>query len=342
MKKIYSLILICTVSFSIKAQYTVTAAMAPVVGDIQRSWQADTTGIVPGSAGTNQIWNYFGVTVSPTVAVTSTSYVAVNTAPNYLSFVGATIANTSDGINYQYESYGSNVTLYGQGNNTLSIVYGNPLTICSLPFSYGMASSDTYSTSYVTGGNTITALGSFTTTADGWGTLNMPGGKSYPNTLRLKVQSVTTGTNGAFTYTQTALGYSHLCSASKSSILSINISTTTAKSGTFTSVSKNKNVSVNDAIFAGIKENYLNTNFSIYPNPTSGKEVSLSFNLAIAENYDVTIINVMGQCVKTVSYGELSQGWHNKTLDLSGLSSGIYYVKLTGQNKEGMKKLIIE
>ncbi len=346
MKKLYIFTLLLIAAFSSKGQYTITSSIAPNVGDIQRTWQADTTGIVAGPAGTNQIWNYLGITVPSTVAVTSQSYVTVNTAPNYTAYPAATMANTSDGINYGMESYGANLTSYGQTSSTLSVIYGNPLTLFAFPFSYGMASSDTYSTMYVSGGSSYVTNGSYTTTADGWGTLNMPGLKSYANTLRIKLQgyatgSITTGTT-VVTYTQTSTNYIHICAASKSSILDIATTTTTAKSGTFTNVAKGKTVKVNDIIFTGIREEKLNSsNFSVYPNPAANS-ANLWFVLTNNESYEMSITNTLGQVVRATSYNDLAPGTYNLAVDLKDLRSGIYYVRLKGKEQEGIQKLIIE
>src|SRR5437868_520731 len=124
MKKLYFFTLISLCSFFAKAQYTITASIFPVAGDVEVTWDADTNGVVIGSAGTNQIWNYTGITLSPTVAAKSNSYVAKTSAPNNASFPSANLASTGDGINYGFSYYGSNITNYGSANATVTTVYG--------------------------------------------------------------------------------------------------------------------------------------------------------------------------------------------------------------------------
>lgn len=350
MKKLYIFTLLFICSYFAKAQYTITSAIFPVAGEVENTWDADTTGITIGSAGTNQIWNYTGITVSPTTAVVSNSYVAKTSAPNFTAFPSASLANTSDGINYSFNSYGSNITNYGSANATVTTVYGNPQTIANIPFTYGYVTTDTYSVvDTSTPSQTMTSIGSLTTTGDAWGTLNMPGGKTYTNVLRLKVQIVQTATIvssntmvPAYNLTITANSYAHIGSVSKWGILSIGVSTVTAKSGTFTNTSTGKNVTLGDMVFAGINDpKYSNANFNLYPNPATGT-ANLWFVLAQNESYDMTITNNLGQVVRNKSYSELAPGPYNLEVDLKDLPAGIYYVKLKGAKQEGVKKLIIE
>ncbi len=349
MKRLYIFILFCVCSFFVKAQYTLTSAIFPVAGDVEKTWDADTTGIIIGSAGTNQIWNYTGVVVSPTAAVTTKSYVAKTSAPNYTAFPSANLASTSDGITYGFDYYGTNITGYGSSDGTVTVIYGNPQTIASIPFTYGTISADTYSMIIPSSVDTQTITGSLTTTGDAWGTLNMPGGKSFPNTLRIKLQITQFGTvvatstlAASYTYTYNVNNYVHLSSASKYDIFATGVSTITLKSGTLTNTYKDKNASVGEALFTGLAENqFSDSNFSLYPNPAANS-ANLWFVLTQNESYDMTITNGLGQVVRNKSYSDLKPGPYNLEVDLKGLQSGIYYVKLKGTKQEGVKKLIIE
>jgi hypothetical protein len=350
MKKLYILILFSVCTFFAKAQYTITSAIFPVAGDIEVSWDADTTGVTIGSAGTNQIWNYTGITVSPTTAATSNSYITKTSAPYFTSFPSANLASTSDGTNYSFSSYGSSITNYGSSTSTAAVVYGNPQTIANIPFTYGYVTSDTYSVvDTSTPSQTMTTVGSLTTTGDAWGTLNMPGGKTYPNTLRLKLQITQTSTvvssstlTPNYTFTYTGNQYVHISSVSKWAILSVGITTATVKSGTFTNTSKSKSVTLGDMVFAGINDPKTNAaNFNLYPNPATNT-ANLWFVLAQNESYDMSITNALGQVVRNKSYSDLAPGPYNLEVDLKDLPSGIYYVKLKGAKQEGVKKLIIE
>ncbi|MCW3077484.1 MAG: C-terminal target protein [Bacteroidetes bacterium] len=341
MKKIY-LFLLMSSAFGASAQYTLTSASNPVIGDIEKTWALDTANLSLGSPGTAQIWNYTNITISPSTSVTANSYVSPTAAPNAASFpAGVNIATTTDGASYNMFGYtSSDITFYGIDDPNFIAVFQNPEKYITFPFSYGMISTDTYSASFTYSAIPITINGTVTVTADGWGTLNTPG-NSYANTLRLKIQDKSIQTTGAFgTTTNTSVGYSYFNGASKFELLSVQTQTST--SSTSTVVTKTKSGKVNNIVLAGIKKYDNTTGFSLYPNPAVNKEVSLHFNLTSTETYSVTVFNVLGQQVLTQNLGEKAPGSYNETVKLNDLSGGVYYIHLKGKKQEGVQKLIIE
>ncbi|MBA3683501.1 MAG: T9SS type A sorting domain-containing protein [Bacteroidetes bacterium] len=346
MKQLYTFILLIFAAYSVKAQYTLTSAANPVIGDIEKTWQADTltpTGLYP-AGGTSQIWNYSGIIISPTTAAVSSSFVAVSAAPNASLFSAANIAKTSDGMNYELSNYGAtSITNYGTSNSSVSIVYQNPQLIANLPFTYGTLCNDTYSASYTQNSIPASRTGTVSTQGDGTGTLNMPGNKNYPNTLRIKLlltQIDNFGSVGSQTITVKA--YVYVNSVSKYSLLAINVATIAAVSGTTSVTFYSKTVNVGDMLFAGVKENSKATDFSIYPNPAAGKEITLQFTPNTIESYEVNIFNALGQNVKHLNLNKTNGSEYKETINVSELSSGLYYIKLRGNGYEGTQKLLID
>jgi hypothetical protein len=342
MKKIYLLFISLLAGASMKAQFTLTASDEPVVGDQEITWKLDTAGISPGGAGTNQIWNFTGIVITPSVPATVKNYTTTAAAPNNSLYPYANMAESSDGQNYQMSAYtSSNIIIYGSTSSTLSIVYQNPLTIVTLPFPYGTISNDTYQTSYTYSTTPISENGTITTTADAYGTLNTPG-NSFPNVLRIRIhEHIIQNIGAVVTNTIDADGYVFFGSATKYALLSVNMNSVTSSTQP-TLTTKSKDASVSTVILQGIKENSRSANFSIYPNPASGKEIMLHYVLAENENYTATIYNSLGQVVKEVNLGEREPGMYHDMFDLSKISSGIYYLRLKGQKQDGMQKLVIE
>jgi hypothetical protein len=340
MKKICLLILLVASCSLAKAQFTLTSASNPVLGDVDQSWTIDTLNLGTGSSGTSQIWNFTGISITPSMTIKSNSYVATSAAPNNSLFPSANLASTSDGSTYSMFAYtNTNIVVYGFTSNTLTAVYQDPLTFVTLPFSYGMISTDTYSSSFSYSGTPIAENGTVTTTADGYGTLNTPG-NSYPNVLRIKLQNYLIQNIGAVgSNTTNSIDYIFLGATSKFALLSVNNSTTSTSTSTV--ISKTKSGKVSNSVLQGIKELHNSTYFSIYPNP-AGKEVTLSLNLTNSENYSGNIFNTLGQKVKEIQIGERAPGIYFEKVDLTALQSGIYYIKLKGKNSEGVQKLIIE
>jgi hypothetical protein len=334
MKKIYAVLISLCAGASMKAQYTLTSSNEPVAGDHEMTWQLDTAGISPGGAGTSQIWNFTGVTITPSVAVNNKSYTVTSAAPNASLYPYANMAESSDGQNYQMSAYtSSNIVIYGSTNSTLSVVYQNPLTIVTLPFPYGTISNDTYQSS--------SENGTITTTADAYGTLNTPG-NSFPNVLRVKLQEhIIRNVGAVVTQTIDQNSYVFFGSASKFSLLSVNLGSITVSTNSNVTT-KTKDASISNVIMQGIKENSREVNFSIYPNPATEKEIMLHYVLVENENYTATIYNSLGQVVKEVKLGERAPGMYHDVIDLNKMSGGIYYLRLKGQKQDGMQKLIVE
>jgi hypothetical protein len=157
----------------------------------------------------------------------------------------------------------------------------------------------------------------------------MPGGISYSNVLKVKLQQTITDVVPAFSYTANELSntYLYISSVSKNAILSITKSSSTVTT-TSSTVTNSKSVEVNNIAIAGIKENRAEANFSLYPNPTNNSEISLFYVIANPESYEVSISNTFGQIVKSYHIGNQSAGMYSETINLDGLAKGMYFVKL--------------
>jgi hypothetical protein len=77
------------------------------------------------------------------------------------------------------------------------------------------------------------------------------------------------------------------------------------------------------------------TGFNAYPNPVKGN--SLTITTSSTEAKTVNIFNVLGRKVFSQRFSSM-----NKTMDISGISSGVYIMKVSEGNNIATKKLIIE
>lgn len=338
MKKFYTLLLICITGFSSKAQYTITSASNPVVGDVEYYNQLDSVGLFHGSSGTGQTWNYTSVSIS-TLATLPTTYVATSSIPNNFLFPGATIG-TNDGFG-SYNVYSNNATKieilgFAAASASNCLLYSNPIKLYSLPFTYGTVSPDNFAFSAT--GYTVT--GTFTNTGDGTGTLQLPSG-TFPNVLKQKIVLYETVNYGSGVDTYTLIESRYYSATSKFPLLVVDTQTATTVSGT-TTTSYYKGGQINGALVTGITEqNKEFTDFTIFPNPNSNGNVNLVFSLQANEDCELIVFNSLGQNVKTITYSSLSAGIINKNIDLSELESGIYYLKLRAGKEEQAKRLTI-
>ena len=82
---------------------------------------------------------------------------------------------------------------------------------------------------------------------------------------------------------------------------------------------------------AGVADEFVNQNFSVYPNPTSSTfQIALNSSLQLKS---VSLINSLGQEVLKTT---------QNVVDVSGFSKGVYYLKIETDKGIGVKKVIVK
>jgi hypothetical protein len=350
MKKIYLLTFSLFALSQLNAQtsYTLTQSNSePVIGDKYATKGIDTSIALPlNISGLNVTWNLTGL--YDTLAVDTNRYISPAADPNSSNYNGVTMVQTnSNGSTYfkstlnQLELLGLDVTF---GGSTATLNYDvNSAVIAQYDMSFGYSNTDVVEGSI----NALSSPGTFTGTIhhdlDGTGTLNL-NGSSFSNCSRIKtVQNVSFDLNSTFgpiqgTVDQTTYNFYH--SSSKFPIFTYNYFHVMGAGGFIDQEEYQLSAMAN--IVIGVKENKLNdVIFKTYPNPANN-EINLHFVLAQPETYNVEISNTLGQVVKTVSLGNFQPGIYNETINTIDLSAGIYTVKVSGKNKQGTEKLVIQ
>lgn len=77
-----------------------------------------------------------------------------------------------------------------------------------------------------------------------------------------------------------------------------------------------------------------------YPNPANPSTI-ISYSIPAASRVKLTLYNSLGQIVKTLEETEKPAGYHSVVFNGSGLSSGIYFCRLTAGSNSETKKLIL-
>lgn len=180
------------------AQPVLTAANnQPQAGDIIGSQYAYTTGVVIGSTGTNQVWDYSGLTDSAATAVVK--FMTPSGTPYAATFPGANLAaqvvDTGTTAYVYFNATSTTTPVLGIQVDTLIAKYNHPLSTQNYPFTYPGAINDSSSIyfSNISGTLKDTILQLDTVTATGYGTLKLPGGVSYNNVLQVKMGVTTQG-----------------------------------------------------------------------------------------------------------------------------------------------------
>ncbi|MGD0711138.1 MAG: T9SS type A sorting domain-containing protein [Bacteroidales bacterium] len=314
-------------------QVTLTFANSGFVpGDIVVQYAADTTGVVPGTTGANHTWSFGSLAIDTTS--TTTDYVAPSSTPYASYFPTANVA-ASSGSNYEYFIINSTgVTVLGSYSSSASMVYSNTEKAWSFPFAYTNSSTDNFACTFISSGITFYRTGTITTTADGWGTLVMPGGSH--NTLRLKmVQDIVDSTVSYGNWTYHIETYMWYDGIDKTPLLEISEAT----ENVMASIYYSKTVSVAQSA-AGINS-YNNglTALNLFPNPASDN-VTLTVASKNAVTAAICILDAEGKTVKQINYELAENGLNQLRLDIAYLAKGMYLVRVATPKGILYKKLI--
>ncbi|MCI5055979.1 MAG: T9SS type A sorting domain-containing protein, partial [Flavobacteriales bacterium] len=100
----------------------------------------------------------------------------------------------------------------------------------------------------------------------------------------------------------------------------------------------NTNITVQNV--TGSNEYELAGYFEVYPNPSNGI-VMIDYAMDQVENVNLTLTNALGQVVLAESLGNMSR-LTSKQLDLTSFEKGVYNLKLSGNNGEIVKRIILQ
>ena len=79
---------------------------------------------------------------------------------------------------------------------------------------------------------------------------------------------------------------------------------------------------------------------SAYPNPFN-PETNINFEIPVSSNVTIEVFNLQGRLIETLYNKELQPGKHRITWNADGLMSGIYFVKMSSNNFNDYKKIIL-
>lgn len=103
---------------------------------------------------------------------------------------------------------------------------------------------------------------------------------------------------------------------------------------------KGAKIKVGSSLASSVKNNALvSGSFEVYPNPVTSDAI---INLNLVRNSEVTvdIMNIAGQKVHTTNLGELLEGTHSHTLNMSNLAAGMYYIQTSMNNQVEIKRIV--
>ena len=77
-----------------------------------------------------------------------------------------------------------------------------------------------------------------------------------------------------------------------------------------------------------------------YPNPIN-QEARIYYNIPKSGNTEIKIYNVKGQLIEPLLHGQKLAGEHTFVWNTKGYPTGVYFIKLTADEKESVKKMVL-
>lgn len=326
-----------------------TSAILPAAGSsVIFGGNTSQTAIAPGPAGDGVTWDFSSL-------VSASSYTATFYGPNQnptgLTCSGTTLteADFASGnpspvasTNFLTSASTYEVTCVNVPSQQVEYTYSNTQKLLSFPVSYQDNVSDNFSGTGTISGTPIITNGTMQYEVDGRGTLILSSG-TYTNVLRIRRTStqyviisdpdfgddtlnITTGTIYEFYRPGSKLTLLYTREQTQEIPL-------TGQS--FTSY----NFILQDGLNS-ISENLLVSPVELYPNPATGN-ATLAVNLKQQANIAYNVIDATGRTVRNFNQANVNAGQQNFTIDLAGLSSGLYMIHYTVNGQSGYSKLFV-
>lgn len=311
--------------------------IVPKIGDIQVTIKVDTSGITFNNTGPNYIWDYSNLKMTTTKGYGF--YFDPETTPYISSFNNSTLVSGASGYYSYYYADTNEYNWMGNGTPSYVMINTDPMKICIFPLNYGDQMTDSMFATYTLSSKVHQYSGTHFLIADGWGTLKLPK-NTYSNVLRTKseqyVRDTVDGVKTESFYTiinwYDGINKVPLLRSQVSKIITYGNPTPTLNKSIYVAEFTEK-VSIPSL-------NNL-TLVNICPNPAN-KELNIELNLKQKVNVDISLIDLLGNIVKPIYTGVLEFGKYQNTIDISGLTKGIYAVKIIAGVEVQVKRIVIQ
>ena len=364
MKKNYTSVLTaCLFALAVNSAFaqspTITSANLPAVGvtfnEMSDSTAADLANLtVTAGSSSAQSWNYAGKFAN--VYSAPISFVSASTGLGASNFPGANLAAASGGNWEYFTSSSSGLSLdgfyanYGAGVGYIAVPYTPSEMIVPTPFTYGNTSVSNFSsTSTFTvsnAGTTYTVTNrqhsTRTITADAYGSLTTPTG-TYPSTLRTKAYELQIDTEFVYSGSvlvntspsrDSSLSYEWLQNSQSLLLMEIDMNGAgTAVNGASYLASVTTGIVSIPSPFAEL---------SVYPNPAT-VATNISYQNKNATQVTIQLFDISGRLITTLANENQTTGQQIVPVDTKalGLTSGLYFVRVTSPNGSETLKLTV-
>ncbi len=318
------------------AQPTITAATnSPVAGDVFYGHFCDTNGVSKGAAGANVLWD-----MSKLVRHDSDTTYYLACTPSCDSFPAGNLisANGNASDTTYYNSASGAFDVLGNVSSGTFSRFIDSMRIITYPFAYTNSIKDTaYSAQDLGSGDSLKLYLYNTITYDGWGSLKLPDGV-FRNAARIHTNTITktivTFSGFPFSDSSESDNYSLYVSGFHNAVLSVAYDTANTGTSHVTDVTWYTGTGYNPLKSAlRTYDQPVTAAFSIAPNPAQN-EVHFRFTLG-SSAAAIVVTDVTGRTVGTIPAGAMKEGANDITFPVSGLTEGMYIVRL--QTADGVQ-----
>ncbi len=304
------------------AQPTLTSSNSnPVIGDIFTIRGADW--ISEGSSGANQTWNFTSVTTTTIVK----TYTCQNVNPgNTSTFPNANLEEGSTQNSTLFKTSSNALQYYGMVNGFGVINCSDPEDQMRYPFTMGDSYTDNFNGYNISGSNNFFHKGKTTVTADGYGTLILPTG-TYSNVLRVHILQISKDSTASYEenyiydqYQWYAPNY-HMCIFGVYSYTIDNTAPIKWSNILLPSTTHLTQTAPNAKSIV------------LYPNPANGDFLNMDLNLEKNISYSLVITDNLGREVLNTEATDGIEGYNFRSVDISGIQSGLYQVALKSEGR---------
>ena len=288
----------------------------------------------PGLPGADQDYGFW---MLPATGNQDRYYVDPNVTGTSTSFPGATVLYTNGGQDTSFYKVDANgMELLGVRGSLEGISpYTNGALELKFPCTFGTTWTDSFTGSYAVGPYPVNRSGTISAVADGYGQIELPA-QVIPSVLRVYMRKVQldlsavaniTRTYDTYYYYQEGLPYPVM----KTSQDSVTVGTG-APTVSFTAewLYGPGMVGVEEIAASDIL-------FTPYPNPTNGL---VDLQIGNEELNSIEVLSTTGQIV--FSKRMLQRGNGSGIVDLTGMPSGVYHVRITNRDgRVGNRRIVL-
>ena len=91
-----------------------------------------------------------------------------------------------------------------------------------------------------------------------------------------------------------------------------------------------------------IEENNINNSISIFPNPCLGESLMVSLNFKTSQEIQIEVVDNLGRIIYSQEFWTTDQLTKNELIFGQKLSSGLYFVNITGETEKTSTKFVVE